>query len=43
MKHARLEQKLPPFSYLKHLQTVDPSFVIITKPLNNKRGETSWE
>ena len=42
-KHARLKQLPPPFPDLKHLQAIHPSFVIITKPLNNKRGETFYE
>ena len=33
----------PPCLYLKHLQAIDPSFVTITKPLSNKRGETFCE
>ena len=45
MKHARLEgiPPPPPFPYLKHLQAIDPSFVTITKPVNNERGETFCE
>ena len=30
----------PSNPYLKHVQATDPSFVTITKPLSNKRGET---
>ena len=40
MTHIRLERIAHPFRYLKHLQATDPSFVTITKPLSNKRGET---
>ena len=43
MKHARLGQNPPQFPYLKHLLAINPSFVTITKQLNNKRGETSCE
>ena len=28
------------FTYLKHLQSIDPSFLTITKTLSNKVGET---
>ena len=30
----------PPFPYLKCLQGINPSFVTITKPLSNKRGDS---
>ena len=33
----------PRFPFLKHLQAMDPSFVTITKPLNNKTGDTFGE
>ena len=32
-----------PFPYLKYLQAIKPSFVIIMKPLSNKREETFRE
>ena len=40
-KYARLEwmTPLPPVSCLKIFQAIHSSFVTITKPLNNKRGE----
>ena len=33
----------PTFPYLKNLRAIDPSFVTITKQLNNKIGETFCE
>ena len=33
----------PMFLILKHLQAMNPSFVIITKSLRNKTGETLCE
>ena len=33
----------PPLPYLEHLQEIDPSFVTITNPLSNKKGETFCE
>lgn len=32
-----------PFPYLKYLQAIKPSFVIIIKPFSNKREETFRE
>ena len=46
MRHARLERIAlhpPAFSYLKHLPTIHPSFVTITKPLSNEWGQTFCE
>ena len=31
------------FPFLKHFQAIDPSFVTMTKPLNNNTGETYCE
>ena len=31
------------FTFLKHLQAIDPSIVTITKPLSNKIGEAFCE
>ena len=31
------------YLFLKHLQTIGSSFVTITKPLNNKNGESFCE
>ena len=35
-KYARLKQMPIAFPYLKHLQSIEPSFVAITRPLSNK-------
>ena len=43
MKYARLKRISPPFSYMKHLQAIDPSFVTIIKPSTNTIGETFCE
>ena len=42
-KYARLERIPPPFSYLKNLQAIDASFVIITKISSNEIRETFCE
>ena len=39
-KCAILEWISLTFPFLKHLQTIDPSFAIITKPLSNKIGKS---
>ena len=42
-KYARLERIPPPFSNLKQLQRIDPSFVTITKLSSNEIRETFYK
>ena len=45
LKYLRYAQNeyTPTFRYSEHLQAIDPSFVTITKQLDNKIGETFCE